>query len=154
MLTTALQGDGLIGLIASDRLYWTLYRKTAATACCGFILALFCLFLYRSLFAFFSLSSLSQSLSPSLCLCYSFRLSLYTLSPCFISKPVKLVCEKITYCSSSQTLMPIFSVLPSYPTKLYLNRTSHHLPKATLTAPTYSVSQRHVTTSVSQSQSS
>lgn len=40
VLTTALQGDGLIGLIASDRLGWTLYRKTAATACCGFILFL------------------------------------------------------------------------------------------------------------------
>lgn len=39
VLTTALQGDGLIGLIASDRLGWTLYRMTTATACCGFILA-------------------------------------------------------------------------------------------------------------------
>ena len=49
VLTTALQGDGLIGLIASDRLGWTLYRKTAVTACCEFI---FLHFLYGSLFVF------------------------------------------------------------------------------------------------------
>lgn len=37
VLTTALQGDGLIGLIVADRLLWTQYRKTTATACCGFL---------------------------------------------------------------------------------------------------------------------
>lgn len=37
VLTTALRGDGLIGLIVSDRLVWTRYRKTTATACCGFL---------------------------------------------------------------------------------------------------------------------
>lgn len=65
VLTTALQGDELIGLIASDRLCWTLYRKTTATACCGFILAVFSFFfsffLYCSPFAVFSLSSMSIS---------------------------------------------------------------------------------------------
>lgn len=44
VLTTALQGDGLIGLIALDRLGWTLYRKTTATACRGLVLAIFYLF--------------------------------------------------------------------------------------------------------------
>lgn len=34
VLTTALQGDGLIGLIASERLGWTLNRKAAATVHC------------------------------------------------------------------------------------------------------------------------
>lgn len=66
VLTTALQGDGLIGLIASDRLGWTLYRKTAATACYGFILVVFFFFHpFYSLFLFslFLLSSLSVSFS-------------------------------------------------------------------------------------------
>lgn len=37
VLTTALQGDGLIGLIVADMLVWTRHRKTTATACCGFL---------------------------------------------------------------------------------------------------------------------
>lgn len=37
VLTTALQGDRLIGLIVADRLVWTQYRKTTATACWGFL---------------------------------------------------------------------------------------------------------------------
>lgn len=37
VLTTALQGDGLIGQIVADRLVRTQCRKTTATACCGFL---------------------------------------------------------------------------------------------------------------------
>lgn len=37
VLTTALRGDGLIGPIVSYRLVWTKYRKTTATARCGFL---------------------------------------------------------------------------------------------------------------------
>lgn len=67
VLTTALQGDGLIGLIASDRLGWTLHRKTAATACCGFILAFF-LFLFSLLLSicfFFALIFVNHLYPPS-----------------------------------------------------------------------------------------
>lgn len=122
VLTTALQGDGLIGLIALDRLGWTLYRKTTATACRGLVLAIFYLFfcafffffVHHALFAFFSLLSLSVHPTPPACFLLSYSLSLpvfmfsclHCLSPslnfisiffvCFISEPDKLVCTQIT----------------------------------------------------------
>lgn len=53
VLTTALQGDRLIGLIVSDRLGWTCYRKKTATACCGF--CHFLPFIFSSSVAFYLL---------------------------------------------------------------------------------------------------
>ncbi len=84
VLTTALQGDGLIGLIASDRLGWTLYRKTAATACCGFILPFLFPFSFFSitLYLLFSHSHLCRSLSPFLSLSYSLCLYIWLTSNC------------------------------------------------------------------------
>lgn len=63
VLTTALQGDRLIGLIVSDRLGWTHYRKTTATACCGFF-AIFCLLFFfpLSLSIYFFLTLISVNL--------------------------------------------------------------------------------------------
>lgn len=116
VLTTALQGDGLIGLIASDRLGWTLYRKTRATACCGFILTVFCSFfpflfsLSLSVYLFLTLIfvdfflPLSLSLSSSLSLYVAvFRLSLFISHFLFVSylSLTSLYAHKLH--SSSQT---------------------------------------------------
>lgn len=57
VLTTALQGDGLIGPIVSDRLGWKCYRRTTATECWGFFLCgggILNFLFYRSLFTFFT----------------------------------------------------------------------------------------------------
>lgn len=88
VLTTALQGDGLIGLIASDRLGWTLYRKTAATACCGFILVFFSLLFFFPFFSvdpylLFSHSHLCQCLSQSLFLPHTLCLYIWLSSDSF-----------------------------------------------------------------------
>lgn len=84
VLTTALQGDGLIGLIASDRLGWTLYRKTAATACCGFILDFFFLFLFSlslSICFFLTLIFVDLFLPLSILLPLSLYLAAFRLPP-------------------------------------------------------------------------
>lgn len=83
VLTTALQGDGLIGLIASDRLGWTLYRKTAATACCGFILSFSFAFPFFSFAHYlpFSHSHLRQSFSLPLSILHLLSLCLVVLTP-------------------------------------------------------------------------
>lgn len=84
MLTTALRGDGLIGLIASDRLGWTSYRKT--TARCGSLLAI----LYVLLSFFPSIVTLHLLFSHYLFA--SLFASFYLINSVFISSCLQTVC--------------------------------------------------------------
>lgn len=89
VLTTALQGDGLIGLIASDRLGWTLYRKTAA--CLPFSAFVFLFSLWICICFFLTFIFVNLFLPPSLynspsvfIFGYLQTVSLYTLSLIFL----------------------------------------------------------------------
>lgn len=122
VLTTALQGDRLIGLIASDRLGWTLQEDSSKSMLWIHPL-LFCpFFLYGSLFAYFLLWTLSVSFSLplSIVLPLSSYLSVFRLSIFFISHFCWLhICawraRMHTNCKPSvKTKMPIFSVLPVF----------------------------------------
>lgn len=77
VLTTALQGDGLIGPIVSDRLGWTCYRRTTATECCGFFFLFF-----RSVYFFnphfFNPNSPFHSISSMLMFKYFFTDDFWT----------------------------------------------------------------------------
>lgn len=84
VLTTALRGDGLIGLIASDRLGWTSYRKTAAR--CGSLLAI----LYVLLSFFPSIVTL-HLLFPHYRFASLFA-SFYLINSVFISSCLQTVC--------------------------------------------------------------
>lgn len=148
VLTTALRGDGLIGLIASDRLGWTSYRKTAAR--CGSLLAILYVLLsffpsivtlhllfphyrFASLFASFYLIN---SVFISSCLqtvCF------FTLSH-FFPTPDKYCCAVHKLHCSSQTWMPILSVFPSfYSAMLYSNDTTSLHPLKPHTVHTHVV---------------
>lgn len=115
VLTTALQGDRLIGLIVSDRLGWTCYRKKTATACCGF-----CHFLpFSSSVAFYLLFHLPPPpifVSPFFSLPFSINTPSVLMFSCL--RTVSLNLSAHTLHCRSQTSMPILSGLPfSHPVK-------------------------------------